>query len=390
MNSTTNSSSVGPIHPAGGPWLALVITVIILVIVAGNMLVIIAIARTSQLQTTTNLFIASLAFADLIVGGLVVPLGATIVVTGDWKLSKRLCELWMSVDVMCVTASIETLCVIAVDRYVAVTRPLRHRQLLRKRWAGLTLCAVWAVAALISFVPIMTRIYRSHGVPRHEACYSVSACCDFITNAVYAIVSSVVSFYVPLCVMIFVYARVFLIATRQVRRIEQESQRFRSRHGHTHGDGVFRVPEFRSARQLVVREHRALKTVGIIIGSFTCCWLPFFVANIVIQSDYYELVTLLNWLGYLNSGLNPIIYCHSPEFRAAFRAVLGCPWVPAGHLETLYKRLRVHCPCFLGGAESGSEMGGSLGGALHLNGTVALNDVDELESQVLCSQEKKV
>lgn len=69
-----------------------------LITIFGNLLVFYAIRTEKRLRTVSNLFILSLAFADLIVGFIVMPLSTVHILVGQWPFSIALCQMWLSID----------------------------------------------------------------------------------------------------------------------------------------------------------------------------------------------------------------------------------------------------------------------------------------------------
>lgn len=64
----------------------------------GNLIVLYAIRTEKRLRTVSNLFILSLALADLVVGFLVMPFSAIHIILGRWPFSASICQMWLSID----------------------------------------------------------------------------------------------------------------------------------------------------------------------------------------------------------------------------------------------------------------------------------------------------
>lgn len=93
--------------------------------VAGNILVCAAIYTDRGLRRIGNLFLASLAIADLFVASLVMTFAGVNDLLGYWIFGPQFCDTWVAFDVMCSTASILNLCAISLDRYIHIKDPLR-------------------------------------------------------------------------------------------------------------------------------------------------------------------------------------------------------------------------------------------------------------------------
>ncbi|KAM9792571.1 5-hydroxytryptamine receptor 4 [Neosynchiropus ocellatus] len=285
--------------------------------VVGNVLLVVSIGFFKQLQSNTNFFVMSLAAADCLVGLVVMPYSMIRTIEGCWYFGDLFCQLHSSLDVMLCTASIFHLSCIAFDRYYAVCNPLVYSLKMSSTRVALLIVTSWAVPILISFGPIMFGLHVvgvDVPVPKDV--------CVFLVNQVYAVMASLIAFYLPMAVMLMAYWKIFKAAKRQAKQISAMESQMAA------GVGKDSSKKQRH-RNAMKRERKAAKTLGIIMGIFLIFWMPFFTVNIVDPFIGYstEVVVwdVFLWLGYINSSLNPFLYgFFNRSFRRAFLMLIGC------------------------------------------------------------------
>ncbi|KAF5897690.1 trace amine-associated receptor 4-like, partial [Clarias magur] len=99
----------------------------VLMTVLGNLLVILTILHFKQLRSPTNFIILSLAIVDCLLGSMIMPFSMVRWVEGCWFLGEILCKIHTSLDMTLSIVSILHLCLVSVDRYMAITDPLVYK-----------------------------------------------------------------------------------------------------------------------------------------------------------------------------------------------------------------------------------------------------------------------
>ncbi|XP_010294047.1 PREDICTED: D(2) dopamine receptor isoform X2 [Phaethon lepturus] len=194
---------------------AMLLTLLIFVIVFGNVLVCMAVSREKALQTTTNYLIVSLAVADLLVATLVMPWMVYLEVVGEWRFSRIHCDIFVTLDVMMCTASILNLCAISIDRYTAVAMPMLYNtRYSSKRRVTVMIAVVWVLSFAIS-CPLLFGLNNTD----EKEC--------IIANPAFVVYSSIVSFYVPFIVTLLVYVQIYIVLRKRRKRVNTK----RSSHG---------------------------------------------------------------------------------------------------------------------------------------------------------------
>lgn len=130
-------------------------TLLMIVIIVGNMLVIIAIATEKALKNIQNWFIASLAVADFFLGLVIMPFSLANEIMGYWIFGYWWCDIHSAMDVLLCTSSIMNLCLISLDRFWSITQAVKYLKKRTPARAALMIALVWLLSALVCIPPLL-------------------------------------------------------------------------------------------------------------------------------------------------------------------------------------------------------------------------------------------
>ncbi|XP_072551080.1 trace amine-associated receptor 1-like [Salminus brasiliensis] len=290
--------------------LYLFLSSVVILTVFGNSFVIIIILHFKQLHMPTNYLVLSLAVTDLLLGALLMPPSMVRSVETCWYLGTLFCKIHSSVDITLCTASILNLCFISIDRYYAVCHPLLYHSKITPFTTLIMIFICWSISTLVGFGTIFLEL----NILGSEEFYNENIACEggcvLFENAATSTASSVLSFYFPGVVMFSIYLKIFHVAQKQAKSIEDSKCK-------------------NNMKSMLSREQRkATKTLAVILGVFLTLWTPFFVCYIINPFISYSvppvLMDMFAWIGLMNSTCNPIVYAFFYTwFRKAFRMVLS-------------------------------------------------------------------
>ena len=241
----------------------------------GNALILIALHKESSLHPPSKLLLRCLATTDLCVGLIAEPLFVAYLVSvanEHWNICAHLLVLsFLSSSILC-GVSLATLTELSIDRLLALLLGLRYRQIVTLKRTYLIVITTWVIAAVFAAVyiwtPPITVLYGSIVIPLY------------------------------IIIPIFSYTKIFLILLHHNTQI------------HSHN-----VQQPSQTNQLnIARYKKAVSTAIWLQLTLVVCYLPQGVITALraksgLTASNYNAWNYTVTLIFLNSSLNPILYC---------------------------------------------------------------------------------
>ncbi|XP_066506533.1 trace amine-associated receptor 13c-like [Hoplias malabaricus] len=271
-----------------------------------NLLVIISISHFKQLHSPTNLLILSLAVADLFVGLVVMPVNIMQLMDSCWYLGKVGCYISPIINFLSLSASLFSLILIAVDRYIAVSDPLLYSTRISVCKMSVFIILGWSFSL---FYVIIYLYFNDHFHQSQIRCYGE---CVLVIKYTWVIIDLVFFFITPCSLILILYSIIFKIARNQAKAVRAVT----SGVSNSQRDKVSKSSETKAAKKL-----------GIVIFVYLACWVPVFISSLTAESvtSVSVIWTIFGWLNYMNSSVNPLIYAiFYAWFRVSVKYIVSC------------------------------------------------------------------
>ncbi len=283
---------------------------LIATILGGNGLVILLLFRFRRLRTTTNYFILGMASADFMTGIILIA-SVTIRLNQQIIITPFECMLFWCTTVFTCCLSCLTLLLVSIDRYFKVTIPLRYEIYMSDKKTISIIIAIYLYVFFITYgLPLAGLNQTDKGFDIH---------CFFQLSKIFTpgLTRFIIYFnvYLPLLLIILMYSHIFRVVMIKLRQEKAQCN-------------PAAVGMKCSRLSMLKREIKTIKTLIMLLGLCICGWVP--VTSVMlfeIHNPEYQaglgLRTIVGYLTFFNSAVNPIVYSlRSEHFRQSSRRLI--------------------------------------------------------------------
>ncbi|XP_031626853.1 neuropeptide SIFamide receptor-like [Contarinia nasturtii] len=229
----------------------------------------------------------------------------------EWTLGSFICKTVSYLQGVSVSASVNTLMAISIERCIAISHPYLA---ISSKHYRVTVTIIWILACSVNLPWLY--VFKLEPI---ELGSSRKVCIELwpstISENVYFVLANLILCYLaPLSVITFCYVIIW------------KNVVYRSIPGEYLG--------YQSTRDSINRSRlKVTKMVFVVIITFALSWLPLYIIFCVVKfwdevlydeqgqvrDIIYVLVPIAQWLGSSNSSINPILYCYmNKKFRISF------------------------------------------------------------------------
>ena len=254
---------------------------LMLIAITGNSLVLAAILRTPSLRSPSTVFLCSLAVSDLLVGLVVQPL----FIAFRLMVCRTLLYAYSIWSGLVCAVSLCTMATISVDRFLALHYHMRYLDLMTTKRATYISVTIWLICALLS-------------------------CSYFLSEPMFFLVIAV---GIAICLLLstFSYVRIYRIVRRHQLQIQAQQQA---------------VESLNTENNLnMLRSKKSATNTFVFYMCMILCYMPviIYVLVLVFHNDWLTLRDVAYTVVYLNSSINPFLYCwRLSELRATVVKIL--------------------------------------------------------------------
>ncbi|XP_021357149.1 prolactin-releasing peptide receptor-like [Mizuhopecten yessoensis] len=282
--------------------------------IGGNSLVVLVFFKGRRSRTDLRLFLINLAAADLVMAVFCMPFTFADTILGHWVFTKPMCPIVLFMQLFSVAASVFTNMAIGVDRFMAVSFPLKSRITYRR--GKYVIVIIWMSSLLLSTVMLAVGRGIDDG-SGNVKCMELWPVPD--QRKTFTICVLLFTYIMPLAILLITYSIVGILLWK------------RTTPGNKHAN--------RDMHQLRTKI-KVVKMLVIVVVMFGICWLPIHAFTLFIDSHPELLATTediqffmgiyltAHWLAMSNSFANPIIYGFTNASFRADMAVLLNKWFP--------------------------------------------------------------